>query len=153
MNALGAAWLPGLVFFLLSVWLVRKVIKAARTERDLEEQRLAAALGADVEALRARSSPPAAAGPSRAIVPGADAAPCRPEHLAVIGKLLAGSRGPGDPGGVEVVWARSAGEYAAWCERRWPSGPVATAEPAREILCVALVRDGKLVSRWGYGPA
>src|ERR1700716_3127902 len=35
--------LPGLVFLGLCAWLIRKAMKAARTERDLEEERLGGA--------------------------------------------------------------------------------------------------------------
>jgi hypothetical protein len=168
MNALGVAWLPGLVFLGLLAWLVRKVIKAARTERDLEEDRFAAALADDVAALQARAPANTAPGsilpvpgsrqapkasapaPSLAPAPAPDAAPCSPEHLALIGELLGERERRGGAAGVEVVWARSAGEHFAWCERRPPPDPGSTA-PAREVLCIVQVRDGKIVNRWTHG--
>ena len=33
-------WGPGLVFLLVILWLIRRVIRAARTESQLEEERL-----------------------------------------------------------------------------------------------------------------
>lgn len=166
MNELGVAWLPGLVFLALSIWLVRKAIKAARTERDLEEDRLAAAL----EATDAKPRLAVVAGDPAPTFPGRDAARCSPEHLALISELLAARPGAGTgaeaeagtragaglragagTGGVDVVWARSAGEFAAWCERR-PSEPAAAA-PAREVLCIVQIRNGRIVNRWTYGAA
>ncbi|GAC1345745.1 MAG: hypothetical protein NVS2B9_11280 [Myxococcales bacterium] len=155
MNSLGVAWLPGVVFLLLAVWLVRKAFKAARTERDLEEERLAAALGSDLLALRAGAAPPQAASrPRLATLPGGgrtpastagDAAGCTPGHLALIEELRAGRSQPGGTAAAEVIWARSAGEHAAWCERRAGGGT------ARDVLFVIQVRDGKIVGRWAYG--
>ena len=44
-EALRDLWGPGLVFLVLCGWLVRRVLRAARNESILEEQRLRAALG------------------------------------------------------------------------------------------------------------
>jgi hypothetical protein len=165
MNELGVAWLPGLVFLALSVWLVRKAIKAARTERDLEEDRLAAALKAtDLAPSLAAALEPTDAKPRLAVVgggggpsfPGRDAERCNPEHLALIKELLAARPQVGAgvgavAGGVDVVWARSAGDFAVWCERGHQEP--ATGAPAREILCVVQIRSGRIVNRWTYGAA
>ena len=43
---------PGLIFVGLCLWLVRKVIKAARTEGDLEGERLQGALAEELSAAR-----------------------------------------------------------------------------------------------------
>jgi hypothetical protein len=59
--------LPGLVFLGICVWLVRKLVKAARTEGDLEAQRLEGALAQELQAGRegaaAAQRPPLAAVP------------------------------------------------------------------------------------------
>ncbi|HXN55644.1 MAG TPA: hypothetical protein VN874_05205 [Myxococcales bacterium] len=159
MDAMGVAWLPGLVFLGLLVWLVRKAIKAARTERDLEEHRLAAALAEDVVALQAGAPANAASG-STPLVPQSkqaprptkapEGAPCRPEHLALMAQILGERERRGEADRVEVVWARSAGEHLAWCERRAPAEPGSTG-PAPEVLCIVQVRDGKIVNRWTHG--
>ena len=49
-EALRDLWGPGLVFLVLCGWLVRRVLRAARNESILEEQRLRAALGDFAEA-------------------------------------------------------------------------------------------------------
>ena len=48
--------LPGLVFVGLCVWLVRKVVKAARTEGDLEGNRLQGVLAEELQAARQRAA-------------------------------------------------------------------------------------------------
>lgn len=49
-EALRDLWGPGLVFLVLCGWLVRRVLRAARNESILEEQRLRAALGDSADA-------------------------------------------------------------------------------------------------------
>jgi hypothetical protein len=167
MDALGILWGPGLVFVGLAVWVVRKAWKASRIERDLEEERLARALGFDsaaleaktlAEAVGARAAPklesvPAKAEGSRARFRGslaaADVSSCAPEHLEAIGALLDG-RARSTAARPEVLWARSAGAHAVWCERR-PPAPSGPPGPAREVLCIAQVRDGKVVRSWSHG--
>ena len=48
--------LPGIVFLGLAVWLIRKVAKAARTEEDLEGNRLQGALAEELQAARLRAA-------------------------------------------------------------------------------------------------
>jgi hypothetical protein len=48
--------LPGLVFLVLVIWLVRKVVRAARTERDLEGERLTGAFADELRAGKALAS-------------------------------------------------------------------------------------------------
>jgi hypothetical protein len=169
MDALAILWGPGLVFIGLAVWLVRKAWKASRIERDLEEERLATALGFDRAALEAKrlaevvgtevappklESVPAKAMGSRAGFRGslaaADVSSCAPEHLEAIGALLDARARSGTSARPEVLWARSAGTHAVWCERRSPFPP-GSPGPAREVLCIAQLRDGKVVRSWSHG--
>jgi hypothetical protein len=109
---------PGLGLILIAVWLVRKLARAARNERDLEENRLRGVLAEELALARARakesmkrpalSAVPdegAAETPSATAVAtpiatamrtpvggalsGADVASARPEHLAALVALLA----------------------------------------------------------------
>src|SRR3954471_10734697 len=89
--------LPGLVFLALVIWLVRKVARAARTESDLEGDRLSGALADELQAakdLAAASQrgprlvtpvpepgpPVARSGPLQ----GADLRGAKAEHLPVV---------------------------------------------------------------------
>ena len=56
MDMLVDLGLPGLVFLGLSFWLVRKVARAARTERDLEGERLEGALAEELREGKARAA-------------------------------------------------------------------------------------------------
>jgi len=72
--------LPGLVFLGLSVWLIRKLMKAARTERDLEEERLQGAFADELRAAKARAA--ASQHPSLMAVAAPEPAPALPDPLA-----------------------------------------------------------------------
>ncbi|MGZ6143517.1 MAG: hypothetical protein ACXWLM_09265, partial [Myxococcales bacterium] len=63
-----AVWLPGLVFVGLAVWLVRKIWRAARTEGDLEDERLEGALADELRAARQRAAGLAPPPPPLAVV-------------------------------------------------------------------------------------
>src|SRR3984893_1160548 len=145
MDALGILWGPGLVFVGLAVWLVRKAWKASRIERDLEEERLVRALGFDraapeakAQAQGAQAAPKLESRPAKAMgrrtgcrdsVATADVTSCAPEHLEAIGALLDARARSGTAARPEVLWARSAGTHAVWCERR-PAVPAGSPEPA-----------------------
>jgi hypothetical protein len=137
--------LPGLVFLGLSVWLIRKVARAARTEADLEGERLQAALADELRAARERaerSRPGLAAVPAAEVDPlaGADVRGADPAHLALVAREGEKSRRAG--AGVKVVWVRSNERYAVWCER---SGG------GREVIWVARVEGGEVAERWSFG--
>jgi hypothetical protein len=137
--------LPGLVFLGLCVWLIRKVARAARTEADLESERLQAALADELRAARERaerSQPGLAAVPAAEVDPlaGADVRGADPAHLAVVAREGEKSRRAG--AGVKVVWVRSNERYAVWCER---SGG------GREVIWVARVEGGAVAERWSFG--
>jgi hypothetical protein len=87
-----AIWLPGLVFFGLTVWLIRKLWKAAQTENDLEAERLHAAFGPEIE--KALAAVP------KAIV----------DHRSIVEGLL------GDD--AKLLWLHSTPRHAVWGERR-----------------------------------
>lgn len=152
--------LPGLVFLGLCVWLIRKAVKAARTERDLEEERLEGTLADELRAGRARAgasqrsnlmavaTPP---DPPADPLAGADLRGALPAHLLLVAELLrAESAGTADvPRRVEVLWVRSNESHAVWCERRH-SGTTGRAL-SREVICVAQVEGGAIAERWSFG--
>jgi len=165
--------LPGLVFLGLCAWLIRKVVKAARTERDLEEERLEGMFGEELRAARARAAasqrpdlitvaPPepeaAAEAPPRDPLAGADVREANPAHLPLVAgmarereQLLRAHVEPIGPGRrVEVLWVRSNATHAVWCERRHATAPAAGGT-TREVICVARIQDGAVVERWSFG--
>jgi hypothetical protein len=114
--------LPGLVFLALCVWLVRKAVKAARTERDLEGEHLEGKLAEELRAGKARAAsqrPGLSAVPD--LLPGesprADLGGAAAEHGALVAALVR-QRGPG----ATLLWVRSSGSHVAWCERRGGGG-------------------------------
>lgn len=110
--------LPVLVFVLLSFWLVRKAMKAARTERILEDE----SRGSRAAVGEARAQGPRAV-PDQL---GSASTPLSPLLEPVVTEL---SRRP------NVRWVRLAGRHVAWVEDRG----------AVEVLCVARVEKGQLV--------
>jgi hypothetical protein len=153
--------LPGLVFLGLSIWLIRKAIKAARTERDLEEERLEGTLADELRAGRARAgasqrstlmavAPPG--GPPADPLAGADRRGAHPAHLLLIAELLrvqhAETTEVADR--VEVLWVRSNESHVVWCERRHAGIPAERA-PSRDVICVAQVEGGAVAGRWSFG--
>jgi hypothetical protein len=158
--------LPGVIFLGLCVWLVRKVVRAARTESDFEAERLHDALGPPSEPKPERQrereqererKPEPESQPTPALlgdVSGAD-----PAHLPLIAELVAEReltlrqrhKGPTDvPRRVEVLWVRSNATHAVWCERRHAATMAARAM-TRDIICVAQIEHGKVVDRWSFG--
>jgi hypothetical protein len=164
--------LPGVIFLGLCVWLVRKVLKAARTESDFEAERLrdAVASGSGFrpqtvpEREREREPEPE---PERKPEPESQPAPdllgdvsgADPAHIPLIAELVAEReltlrqrhKGPTDvPRRVEVLWVRSNATHAVWCERRH-AATMAAQGMTRDILCVAQIDHGKVVDRWSFG--
>lgn len=141
--------LPGLVFLGLCIWLVRKAVQAARTERELEGERLSRALADDVARLTATPLVPQPT-QDRATDPlaGADLRGANPEHV----RLLAAGTPYASPtiAGVEkvspspVAWVRSSANHVVWGERR-PPGSI-----GREVICVARIEDGAIAERWTF---
>ncbi|HZR08370.1 MAG TPA: hypothetical protein VFA79_07300 [Myxococcales bacterium] len=164
--------LAGLVFLGLCVWLVRKIVRAARTESALEEQRLEGALAEELRAARARAAasqrpnliavvdPKSAseAGPILDPLTGADVRGADPAHLPLIVEMVrdrelqlrAQHIGETDVARrVEVLWVRSNELHAAWCERRH-AGTVAARALTRDVICVARIERGAVVERWYF---
>src|SRR5207245_2788423 len=96
--------LPGLVFLGICVWLIRKAARAARTEADLEGERLQGALAEELRAARARAEQ--SQRPGLAAVRTADVDP-----LAGADVYLSGARMGGLGSG---RWAATTGH------RNWP---------------------------------
>ncbi|HEX4383358.1 MAG TPA: hypothetical protein VH083_10425 [Myxococcales bacterium] len=161
--------LAGLVFLGLLVWLLRKVLRAARTERDLEGERLSGALADELRAAKAIAAASTAPGP-RLVIPepasveplgpldGADVRGATAEHLQVIesqalereASLRLSHKGESDvPRRIEVLWAKSTATHAVWCERRH-AATLAAAAMTREVICVVRVENGKPGERWSY---
>jgi hypothetical protein len=168
--------LPGLVFLVLVIWLVRKLLRAARTESDLEGERLSGTLAEELRAAKAVAAAATSPGPRLVtadpsamplptVLPeragplqGADLRGATREHLDII-EALALERetalrlshpGASDvPRRVEVLWARSTATHAVWCERR-NAATQAAAAMSREVICVVKVEDGKPAERWSY---
>jgi hypothetical protein len=165
--------LPGLVFLGLCAWLIRKAMKAARTERDLEEERLEGTFAEELRAARARAAasqrpnlvavaPPepeaAAEAPPRDPLAAADVHEADPAHLPLVAgrvrereQLLRTHVGPTDvERRVEVLWVRSNATHAVWCERRHATTPAAGVA-TRDVICVAQIEGGAVVERWSFG--
>jgi len=165
--------LPGLVFLGLCAWLIRKAVKAARTERDLEEQRLEGTFAEELRAARARAAasqrpnlitvaPPqpeaAAEAPPRDPLAAADVREANPAHLPLVAgmvrereQLLRTHVGPTDvERRVEVLWVRSNATHVVWCERRH-AATLAARGVTREVICVAQVEGGVVLDRWSFG--
>ncbi len=134
---------------------MRKAAKAARTERDLEDDRLAGALAEELQAARAR----AAQKEEPALTP--EPAPPEPpaDHRAIVERLVAEREellraqhvGPSDvPRRVELLWVHSTRTHAVWCERRHAATRAASALP-RDVICVAQIEKGAVVERWSFG--
>lgn len=150
MDMLVDLGLPGLVFLGLSFWLVRKVARAARTERDLEGERLEGALAEELREGKAR-----AAGTVRAAQPklevvteappealrGADLRGADLEHVTLVAEVI---RAEGEAR-VEVLWVRSNRAHAVWCERRRNGAAV------RDVIRVVRIEGGAVVERWSFG--
>lgn len=170
--------LPGLVFLALVIWLVRKIVRAARTESDLEGERLTGALADELRAGKALASGqrtqsaerasgelvaeelPSQRGPRLVAPPlgpldGADVGGALPEHLHLVGALASEREATmletaGDVvRRLEVLWVKSTPTHVVWCERRHPATRAA-AGMVREVVCVARVVDGKAAERWTY---
>ncbi|MFL5427329.1 MAG: hypothetical protein ACJ783_20085, partial [Myxococcales bacterium] len=57
-ETMNLLWGPGVVFLLVHVWLIRRVIRAARTESQLEEERLREWMKAEVAQLQSSKAEP-----------------------------------------------------------------------------------------------
>jgi len=162
---------PGLVLLVIAFWLVRKIVKAAGTERELEaeQERLASMLQAHLPDLPRPLAlvPPPAPLPGPGPLPGAEPSPpagpfaaadlasAAPAHVAVVRSLVTERLALPGAARLEVLWVRSVGQHAAWCERRQPAQVLAEGMAApglvREVLCVAQIEGGKVVARSTFG--
>ena len=140
-----AVWLPGLVFVGLCVWLLRKLVKAARTESNLEAERLQATFSGTLS------------GDARQVSP--DFVPPHADHRAIVEQLVDEREqqirlqhvGPVDVRKrVELLWVHSTPSHAVWCERRHAATAAASAM-TRDVICVAQIEKGKVVERWFFG--
>jgi hypothetical protein len=125
--------------------LIRKLVKAARTERDLEEERLQGAFADELRAAKALATaaqqpnlvavvPPAPDPMASADIRGASRA-----HLPLVAEMARQRE-------AEVLWVRSNADHVVWCERRHP-----VAGATREVICVASLEGGTIVEQWFFG--
>ena len=160
--------LPGIVFLVLCIWLVRKIWRAARTESDLEGNRLQGTFAEELAQGRARAAgEPQASSPARLVaVPPppppdlfAHADVATAAHLAIVRQLVEEREaqlrsleiGPSDVARrVEVLWVRSVPDHLAWCERRHAATRAASAM-TRDVICVARLDKGAIAERWFFG--
>jgi len=125
-------------------------MKAARTERDLEEERLQGAFAEELRAAKARAAAsqhpnlvavvasepaPAPADPLTA----ADAHGANPAHLSLVAAMARQQS-------AAVLWVRSNADHVVWCERR-PSATGATGE----VIRVARIEGGAITDQWSFG--
>jgi len=132
---------------------LRKVVRAARTESELEGNRLAGALADELQAARARASGAAVPEPQApAPAPAAD-------HHTLVERLIAEREaqaraqqtGASDvPRRVELLWVHSTPTHAVWCERRHAATHAARGM-TRDVICVGLVERGEITERWSFG--
>src|SRR5262249_12107843 len=146
-------------------------LKAARTEQDLEEERLQGALADEIRAAKARAEASlrpnlvavAGSGPEQAPVhppAGAGKRGAEPAHPPLVEAMvherevqlraqLGGLSGEATRR-VEVLWVRSNAAHVVWCERRH-AATLAARGVTREVICVAQVEGGVVVERWSFG--
>ncbi len=173
MDLLLSLGLPGIVFLALCVWLLRKVVRAARTEDDLEANRPEGALAEELQAAKLRAAgvaapqkpvlqavPPTPWMTSPVSSPGdllarADVREANPEHLPLIAALvvdrelqLRQQHAGAEARRIEVPWVRSNAAHAVWLERRHAASPAAR---PREVICVARFDKGAIAETWMFG--
>lgn len=146
-------------------------MRAARTESDLEGDRLQGTLAEELQAARRAAGgqrlPLAAVpdpAPAAAALPpptpgeplaGADLRDADPEHLPLISALVLEretqlrAQHPGAAGrSIDIIWIRSNATHAVWLERRRAGSPAAR---PREVICVAQIERGRVGERWFFG--
>jgi hypothetical protein len=131
-------------------------MKAARTERDLEEERFEGAFAEELQAAKSRAAAaqhagvaaapqpvltavPEGAAPARADPLGStDTRGADPAHLALVADQ-ARQRS------ADILWVRSNATHAVWCERRPPASG-----PNHDVICVARIESGTITAQWSF---
>ena len=172
---LGMLWGPGLVFLVVIVWLIRRVIRAARTESRLEEERLREWMKGEVAQLQSTKAeprlmrvPPAAEREKAVAARAPVAAEAVPGTESIVPMQEARTPDIGDRTGVteteldivrplfrsdglaapKVLWVRSIGTHIAFCERRDAPPP---SKLARDVITIVKIAGGKVVGKWRFG--
>lgn len=143
---------PGLIFLVLCIWLVRKAIKAARTESDLESERLLGSLAEELQ--RGRDNARASQRPQLvAVTPPEDQIPVRAPLGAQPATASPGADSAG--AGAGLAGADSAGAVAehlaavaALIEEREAALVVRTPQAARRRVQVLWVRSASGHVAW-----
>ena len=138
MDILRDLWGPGLIFLVLCIWLVRKAIKAARNESDLEGERLAGTLAEELQ--RGRDVARASQRPQLAAVPLPDLVlPEEPADATAPPAAVPTNASPAEAAGVAARAALGDADTAA-----------ATAEHVALVTSLIAEREGALHA---VGPA
>jgi len=176
-EALRVFWGPGLVFLVAIVWIIRRVIRAARTESRLEEERLRDWMKGEVAQLQStKAEPRLMRVPSAsdrektraARKPAAPQAVAGTETIVPMEEARPSTSGLADRTGVteteldivrplfqsdgasgpRVLWVRSTGSHIAFCERRDATPP---SKLARDVITIVKVVEGNVVGKWQFG--
>lgn len=91
---------------------------------------------------------PPAALPAALPLEGADLSGADPSHQDLVAASVDERASIPGAARVQVRWVRSVGAHVCWSELRTPAGDAPG--PAREVLCVARVEDGRLAQRWSF---
>jgi len=152
-EALGLIWGPGLVFLVILIWLLRRVVRAARTESRMEEERLREWMKGEVAQLQSTKAEPRL----MRVPPPAEREKRTEARTAGVGDRTGVTEREMDlvrplfqstgPSGAKVLWVRSTGSHIAFCERRDEPPP---SKLGRDVITVVKVVDGKVAGKWEF---
>ena len=180
-ETMNLLWGPGVVFLLVLIWLIRRVIRAARTESHLEEERLREWMKAEVAQMQSSKAeprlmrvPPAAerektlAAARQPVAPSAETTPVAPPPLE--GTLAQGPPivVPDDVNGVtaselDVIRPLFRGDGALQPRVLWVRStgshiafcerrdPTPPSTLVRDVITVVKIAGGKVVGKWQFG--
>jgi len=153
-EALGLIWGPGLVFLVILIWLLRRVVRAARTESRMEEERLREWMKGEVAQLQSTKAEPRL----MRVPPPAEREKRTEARTAGVGDRTGVTESEIDlvrplfqstgSSGAKVLWVRSTGSHIAFCERREAAPP---SKLGRDVITIVKVVDGKVVRKWQFG--
>jgi hypothetical protein len=180
-ETMNLLWGPGVVFLLVLIWLIRRVIRAARTESQLEEERLREWMKAEVAQMQSSKAeprlmrvPPAAerektlAAARQPVAPSAETTPVAPPPLE--GTLAQGPPivVPDDMNGVtaselDAIRPLFRTDGALQPRVLWVRStgshiafcerrdPTPPSTLVREVITIVKIVGGKVVGKWQFG--
>ncbi|MFL5370953.1 MAG: hypothetical protein ACJ78Z_12230 [Myxococcales bacterium] len=180
-ETMNLLWGPGVVFLLVLIWLIRRVIRAARTESQLEEERLREWMKAEVAQLQSSKAEPrlmrvptaaerekTLAAARQAVAPSAETTPVAPPPLE--GTLAQGPPivVPDDVNGVtaselDVIRPLFRADGALQPRILWVRStgshiafcerrdPTPPSTLVRDVITVVKIAGGKVVGKWQFG--